>query len=117
MTDIKPGVRWEAKAVQHICSVSPPGPTPPTFCGNIMHAALAVRRSYAAAIAEVLDPSGRLFGHRIIAQGAAGDGVQQDLTKRLMQVQQLLVDSPLDCADVRLMGVLCMSGATHCHVS
>ncbi len=35
---------------------------------------------------EVLDPSGRLFGHRIISQGAAGDGVQQDLTKRLMQV-------------------------------
>ncbi|KAL0055154.1 hypothetical protein WJX82_007861 [Trebouxia sp. C0006] len=42
-------------------------------------------RSYAAAIVEVLDPSGRLFGHRIISQGAAGDGVQQDLTKRLMQ--------------------------------
>ena len=43
-------------------------------------------RSYATAIVEVLDPSGRLFGHRIISQGAAGDGVQQDLTKRLMQV-------------------------------
>lgn len=42
-------------------------------------------RSYATAIVEVLDPSGRLFGHRIISQGAAGDGVQQDLTKRLMQ--------------------------------
>ena len=35
---------------------------------------------------ELLDPSGRLFGQRIISQGAAGDGVQQDLTKRLMQV-------------------------------
>lgn len=44
-------------------------------------------RSYAAAIVELLDPSGRLFGQRIIAQGAAGDGIQQDLTKRLMQVQ------------------------------
>lgn len=43
-------------------------------------------RSYAAAIVELLDPSGRLFGQRIISQGAAGDGVQQDLTKRLMQV-------------------------------
>ncbi|KAL0031859.1 hypothetical protein WJX79_000365 [Trebouxia sp. C0005] len=42
-------------------------------------------RSYATAIVEVLDPSGRLFGHRIISQGAAGEGVQQDLTKRLMQ--------------------------------
>ncbi|KAL0023785.1 hypothetical protein WJX77_004859 [Trebouxia sp. C0004] len=42
-------------------------------------------RSYATAIVEVLDPGGRLFGHRIISQGAAGDGVQQDLTKRLMQ--------------------------------
>lgn len=60
-----------------------------------MHFALAVCRSYAAAIAEVLDPSGRLFGHRIIAQGAAGDGVQQDLTKRLMQVQQLLAHAQL----------------------
>ena len=43
-------------------------------------------RSYATAICELLDPSGRLFGQRIISQGAAGDGVQQDLTKRLMQV-------------------------------
>lgn len=53
-----------------------------------------LNRSYAAAIVELLDPSGRLFGQRIISQGAAGDGVQQDLTKRLMQVALCLGWNP-----------------------
>ena len=47
---------------------------------------LLVCRSYANAIVDILDPDHQLFGQRIISQGAAGDGAQQDLTKRLMQV-------------------------------
>ncbi|KAK9805165.1 hypothetical protein WJX72_003091 [[Myrmecia] bisecta] len=45
-------------------------------------------RSYALAMAELLDPQADLFGHRIIAQGSmnsADDRAQQDLSKRLMQ--------------------------------
>lgn len=66
-------------------------------------------RSYATAIVELLDPSGRLFGQRIISQGAAGDGVQQDLTKRLMQVLHtpLLHHSmPTRCAIVIAMVII-----------
>ena len=53
-------------------------------------------RSYAAAVVEVLDPSGDLFGARIIAQGSGGDAPQAALSKRLMQVRlQALPSAPL----------------------
>lgn len=39
-------------------------------------------RSYAMAVVELLDPTGKLFGPRIIAQGS-GDPAQIDLAKRL----------------------------------
>lgn len=42
-----------------------------------------VCRSYAMAIADVLDPDGRLFGPRIIAQGAGDSAAVVDLAKRL----------------------------------
>ena len=57
----------------------------------LLHHVGAWCRSYAAAICELLDPSGCLFGQRIISQGAA-DGMQQDLTKRLMQVCHPFLD-------------------------
>lgn len=47
---------------------------------------LAMCRSYANAIVDLLDADHQLFGQRIISQGAAGDGAQQDLSKHLMQV-------------------------------
>ena len=42
---------------------------------------------------EVLDPSGDLFGARIIAQGSGGDAPQAALSKRLMQVRLQLTAS------------------------
>ncbi|KAK9837308.1 hypothetical protein WJX81_005341 [Elliptochloris bilobata] len=44
-------------------------------------------RTYAHAVCELLDPTGELFGERIIAagSGAAGDGGGANLSKRLMQ--------------------------------
>ena len=53
---------------------------------NYLSVFVLIRRSYANAIVDLLDPDHQLFGQRIISQGAAGDGAQQDLTKRLMQV-------------------------------
>lgn len=45
-------------------------------------------RPYAAAIGELLDPSGDLFGGRIIASsGTTEDGEPADQAKRLMQVR------------------------------
>ena len=40
-------------------------------------------RTYALAIADVVDPDGRLFGPRIIAQGTGDNAAVVDLAKRL----------------------------------
>ena len=45
-------------------------------------------RDYAAAIAEVLDPTGKLFGGRIIAKESL-EGVTSQTEKRLMQVHMV----------------------------
>ena len=41
-------------------------------------------RQYARAVVDVLDPGGRLFGQRIIAQGLPGEALL-DKSKRLME--------------------------------
>ena len=46
--------------------------------------ALCVGRQYARAVVDVLDPSGQLFGQRIIAQGLPGEALL-DKSKRLME--------------------------------
>ena len=46
-------------------------------------------RQYARAVVDVLDPSGRLFGQRIIAQGLPGEALL-DKSKRLMEGLEVL---------------------------
>ena len=45
---------------------------------------LLLGRQYARAVVDALDPTGRLFGQRIIAQGLPGEALL-DKSKRLME--------------------------------
>lgn len=55
---------------------------------------MAVARAYALAMAELLDPTGELFGQRIISKGDDGSALINH-SKRLMQVHPLLVPAPI----------------------
>ena len=75
---------------------------------NYLSVVVLMCRSYANAIVDLLDLDHQLFGQRIISQGAAGDGAQQDLTKRLMQVLCYAVLScAVLCCTVLCCAVLC----------
>jgi hypothetical protein len=51
---------------------------------------VAGNKTYAAAITKLLDPTGELFGQRVIAQGAERvDEMQVDQAKSFMQVRHL----------------------------